>query len=99
MSSLEITFVFQKDAHLVHPDSLRDELRCWTLQGSRFDLHSSPDYRMVGRLITMLSERKVMNATCISTRGSEVRCEWYFTLFIVVPLQGCGECTERIFIV
>lgn len=48
----------------------------------------------------MLNERKVMNATCISTSGSEAaRCVVYFTYFIVGPFRGLGQCTEGTFIV
>jgi hypothetical protein len=44
-------------------------------------------------LITMLNERKVMKATCISTSGSEARCEGSFTSFILTPRRGVSECT------
>jgi hypothetical protein len=51
-------------------------------------------------LIIMLNERKVMRATCISTRGSEAaRCVVYFTYFIVRPVGDAGECTDRSFVV
>lgn len=43
-------------------------------------------------LITMLTQRKAMNATCISTSGSEVRWEEDFTGIIVIPLGGGREC-------
>jgi hypothetical protein len=46
----------------------------------------------------MLNERKMMNATCISTRGSEAaRCEVSFTYFILGPARGLGECTDEPF--
>lgn len=48
----------------------------------------------------MLNERNVMNATCISTRGSDAaRCVVYFTYFIVDPGRDSRECTEGSFVV
>jgi hypothetical protein len=51
-----------------------------------FTPSSERSYRSVGRLNIMLNERKMMSATCISTRGSEAaRCEVSFTYFILDP--------------
>jgi hypothetical protein len=58
-----------------------------------------PTYLRVGRLITIDRDRKVMNATCISTIGSEAFWEGCFTLFILDPFQDIGECTEGNFVV
>lgn len=54
---------------------------------------------MVGMLNTMLRASEAMSATCVSTRGSEARCDVVFTVFIVDPLRGCRDCTEYTFVV
>lgn len=38
-----------------------------------------------------------MSTTCISTRGSEVRTDCNFTLFMLAPGKGGGECAEGTF--
>ena len=42
----------------------------------------------------MIRARKVMSTACVSTRGNEAVRERGFTLFIIGPQEGVGQCTH-----